>query len=299
MDTRGTFIVIEGSDGSGKTTQFQRVKQRLETAGYAVEAFDFPQYEQPSSYFVKRYLQGNYGGVNDVGPYTTSLFYALDRFEAAPQIRKALTEGKIVICNRYTGSSMAHQGTKIANAEQRRGFFIWLDNLEFEMLGIPRPNISFILRVPADISQGLQANKPNRDIHETDLTHLARTVSVFDDMSQLFPKDFQRIDCVRSGKLLDVETVHSMLWEKIAPILPPPPAVRPQPAPAPPPPIVMEPIQPKPEPQPSLQHLTLTDASGLLVQRIQRLIRGTTVEYADIPAIFVPKNLVPAAQKNL
>ena len=133
----GVFIVIEGSDGSGKATQAKLIRDRLEAAGYTVETFDFPRYDQPSSYFVKRYLEGAYGQSYEVGPYTSSLFYALDRFEAAPQIREALQQGKIVISNRFTGSNMAHQGTKIGNAEQRRGFFIWLDNLEFEMLRIP------------------------------------------------------------------------------------------------------------------------------------------------------------------
>lgn len=194
MDKRqGIFIVIEGSDGSGKKTQLELIKNRLEAVGHSVETFDFPRYDEPSSYFVKRYLEGAYGGADQVGPYTSSLFYALDRFEAAPQIRRALYEGKIVISNRYTGSSMAHQGTKIANAEQRRGFFIWLDNLEFEMLRIPRPDISFVLRVPAKISEQLMAAR-NKDIHESDRQHLERAVAVYDDLTQLFPKDFQRID---------------------------------------------------------------------------------------------------------
>ncbi|HSX16488.1 MAG TPA: FAD-dependent thymidylate synthase [Patescibacteria group bacterium] len=227
---RGAFIVIEGTDGSGKGTQFELLRNRLSLAGYLVESFDFPQYDQPSSYFVSQYLNGKYGSAEAVGPYTASLFYALDRFEAAPRIRKALDEGKIVISNRFTGSSMGHQGTKFRSAEERRGYFIWLDNLEFEMLHIPRPDISFVLRVPADVAQQLVDQKPargytdkKRDIHEADLTHLEGALAVYDDMTQLFPKDFQRIDCVRGGKLLDVETIQSMLWEKVAPLLPQPP----------------------------------------------------------------------------
>src|SRR6266545_8227835 len=218
---KGTFIVIEGTDGSGKTTQFELLKTRLAEAGYQVETFDFPQYDLPSSYFVKQYLNGNYGTIDEVGPYTASLFYALDRYEAAPAIRKALEEGKIVLCNRFTGSNMAHQGTKFANPEERRGYFIWLDNVEFEMLKIPRPDVSFVLRLPADIAQMLVDDKAQRtytdkkrDIHEADLAHLERALAVYDDMTQLFPKDFQRIDCVRGGKLLDIETIQTMLWQK-------------------------------------------------------------------------------------
>ncbi|HUC89771.1 MAG TPA: FAD-dependent thymidylate synthase [Patescibacteria group bacterium] len=226
---QGVFIVIEGVDGSGKGTQFELLRDRLIQAGYDVETFDFPQYSNPSSHFVKEYLNGAYGTADQVGPYTSSLFYALDRFQAASKMRAAIQSGKVVIANRFTGSNMAHQGTKFSNPEERRGYFIWLDNLEFEMLRIPRPDINFVLRVPADIAQSLVDQKAKRaytdkkrDIHEADLSHLKRAVDVYDDLCQLFPNDFQRIDCVRSGKMLDVETIQAMLWEKISPLLPPP-----------------------------------------------------------------------------
>jgi len=227
---RGTFIVIEGTDGSGKGTQFKLLRERLQAAGYDVETFDFPQYDEPSSYFVRQYLNGKYGNSQEIGPYTASLFYALDRYEASSKIREALDKGKIVLSNRFTGSSMGHQGAKFRNAEERRGYFIWLDHLEFEMLRIPRPDANFVLRVPADIADELIDKKEQRayttkkrDIHESDLKHLEQSVAVYDDMCQLFPKDFQRIDCVRNDKLLDVETVQHLLWEKVSPLLPQPP----------------------------------------------------------------------------
>lgn len=227
----GAFIVIEGTDGAGKGTQFKRLQERLMAEGYEVATFDFPQYGQPSSYFVQQYLNGKYGTIEDVGPYTGSLFYALDRFEAAPKIRQALAEGKVVLANRYVGSNMAHQGTKFLHAEERRGYFIWLDNLEFEMLRIPRPTLSFVLRVPAGIAQSLVDQKAareytdkKRDLHEADLDHLQKAVAVYDDMCQLFPRDFQRIDCTRDDQLLDIDTIHDIIWQKTAPMLPPKPA---------------------------------------------------------------------------
>jgi len=229
MERQGTFIVIEGTDGSGKGTQFRLLADYLRAQGYDVATFDFPQYDQPSSYFVKKYLNGDYGTAEQIGPYTASLFYALDRFEAAPAIRQALAEGKIVLANRFTGSNMGHQGTKFANAEERRGYFIWADNLEFEMLKIPRPTLSLVLRVPAEIAQTLVDQKETRsytdkkrDLHEADLTHLQRAVAVYDDLCQLFPKDFQRIDCVRGGELLSIETVHELVRQKVEPLLPVP-----------------------------------------------------------------------------
>jgi dTMP kinase len=226
-----TFIVIEGTDGSGKGTQFKLLKERLLHDGYEVATFDFPQYDQPSSYFVREYLNGNYGSAEEVGPYTASLFYALDRYEVGKNIRQALDEGKIVLANRFTASNMAHQGTKFRHPEERKGYFIWLDNLEFNMLRIPRPDMNFVLRVPADIAQSLVDQKEartytdkKRDIHEADLRHLEKSVEVYDDLCSLFPQDFQRIDCVRGGKLMDIETVEKLVWEKISPMLPPKPS---------------------------------------------------------------------------
>jgi len=223
----GVFLVIEGTDGSGKGTQADLLIKRLQSDGYDVESFDFPQYGQPSSYFVKEYLNGNYGSAQDVGPYTGSLFYALDRYEAATKIQAALDEGKVVIANRYTGSNMGHQGTKFTNREERRGYFIWLDNLEFHMLRIPRPDMNFVLRVPAVIAQKLVDQKEartytdkKRDLHEADLSHLERAVEVYDDMCTLFPKDFKRIDCVKDDDLLSIETIHDKLWKSLEALLP-------------------------------------------------------------------------------
>ena len=228
MQDEGLFIVIEGVDGSGKGTQFKLLTERLAHEGYEVATFDFPQYDEPSSYFVRQYLTGKYGSAEQVGPYTGSLFYALDRYEAAPKIRKAMAEGKIVLANRYIGSNMAHQGTKLQNAAERRGYFIWLDNIEFEMLRIPRPTLSFVLRVPAETAQQLvdqkeerSYTKEKRDLHEADLGHLQRAVEVYDDMCQLFPRDFSRIDCTRRQISCSTLTaVHELIWGKVEPMLP-------------------------------------------------------------------------------
>lgn len=227
QDHKGSFFVIEGTDGSGKGTQAEILRKRLTEEGYDVEYVDFPRYQEESSYFVKKYLNGDYGTSDEVGPYTASLFYALDRFAATDQIKDALNQGKVVIANRFTGSNMAHQGTKFRNSAERRGFFIWLDNLEFETLKIPRPDKNFVLRVEAAIAQKLVDNKgerqytdKKRDIHEADLGHLQKSVQVYDELCELFPKDFSRLDCVRSGKLLSIEEVSDYLWKTIEPLLP-------------------------------------------------------------------------------
>lgn len=223
----GKFFVIEGTDASGKKTQFDKLAKRLAQEGYDVVTFDFPQYELDSSYFVREYLGGRYGNTDEVGPYTGSLFYALDRYSAKPAIKRALEQGKIVLSNRFTGSNMAHQGTKFSHPEERRGYFIWLDNLEFEMLGIPRPTFSIVLRVEAEVSKQLLDERARNDtnhvtdILEADFDHLKRALDVYDDMCTLFPKDFIRIDCVRDKKMMSIDQIHELVWAMITPQLSP------------------------------------------------------------------------------
>lgn len=220
-DRPGIFIALEGTNGSGKSTQFKLLVERLTSSGYKVEQFRFPRYNEPSSYFINEYLSGNLGKAKDIGPYTASMFFAMDRYRASEQIKKALNEGKIVLADRFTGSNMAHQGAQFDNPEQRRGFFIWLDQIEYEMFNIPRPDVSVVLRVPAEIAiKNVDKRGNKKDIHEKSLDHMNKSVEIYDDLCQLFPKDFKQIDCVRSGKILSEKIINDHIWETIAPYLP-------------------------------------------------------------------------------
>jgi dTMP kinase len=226
---RGMFIVLEGADGSGKTTQFNLLSERLQAVGYEVAVFDFPRYGEPSSHFIQSYLNGGYGPASQVSPYTASLFYALDRYESRAAISKALTAGKIVLSNRFVGSNMAHQGSKFTNIAERRGFFVWEDSLEFELLGIPRPDLNIFLRVPAEISYKLVGKKNARsytdkkhDEHEGDINHLRQTVETYGQLCKLFPKDFKLIECTKNGKILSIPQINNNIWEIIKPFLPKP-----------------------------------------------------------------------------
>lgn len=224
---KGIFIVIEGTDGSGKTTQYEKLIEHLEKEGREVFKIHFPQYDKGSSFFVREYLSGNYGKANDVNPYLGSLFFALDRYQAAIDIRDALNAGKIVVCDRYIGSNMAHQGTKFANTAERKGYFIWLDNLEFEMLGNPRPDLNFILDTPTDVIKKRLSEKVSssthikKDIHEADEDHISKTNETYKELYELFPNDFEQISCWRDNQQLDRETIHKIIWEKVNPMLKP------------------------------------------------------------------------------
>jgi dTMP kinase len=219
--TNGKFIVIEGTDGSGKGEQTIRLVKRIKDSGLEVAPFDFPRYTEPSAWFVSQFLNGNFGTIDQVGPKTASLFYALDRYAAAPSLREAIAAGKIVISNRYVASSLAHQGSKFDDPAARKEYFAWNSDLEYGINGIPRPNLNIILHVPAEIAQELVDKKverqylggKKRDLHETDINHLKKTERVYSDLAEMFPGDFTIIECVENGKLLSIEEVHEKVWD--------------------------------------------------------------------------------------
>jgi dTMP kinase len=220
---RGSFIAIEGTDGSGKATQVAKLKDKLEAAGYSVETIDFPQYSEESSYFVRRYLNGDYGSAESVGPFTPSLFYALDRFDAGQKIKKALDSNKVVIADRFVGSNLAHQGQKFNDNEEKLNYWRWDQKLEFEMLGTPRPSLNLILTLPPEVSLSLIESRGNKkDIHEADPEHLRRSLNAYIELSEFSPQEFVRIECARSGELMTIDEISNLIWAKIEPILPEP-----------------------------------------------------------------------------
>lgn len=219
----GYFIAFEGTDGSGKTTQSELLKDRLTAEGYDVLVIDFPQYSEPSSYFVREYSKGSYGPASEVGPYTSSLFYALDRYQAGKYIREALASGKIVIANRYIASTMAQHGSTFGTEAERRGYYIWLDNLETQMLKLPRPDKCMVLRVPADIAEQLIDNKPaSSDENRPNRDELMQTIAMYDEMISLFPKDFTQIDCIKQSRLRSATDINDEIWKQLKDGLPQP-----------------------------------------------------------------------------
>ena len=192
MDARGKFIAIEGTDGSGKTGQFERFILALPES-VKIGTLDFPRYGEPSSYFVQKYLSGKYGG--EVGPYAASLFYALDRFDAKLKILQWFEEERLVVANRYVASNMGYQGAKLVSKGEREKFYRWLYALEYETLGIPKPDLNIVLHVPAEIaSELITKSGRQKDIHEIDTAYQKRAEEVYLEIASLFPKDFRVID---------------------------------------------------------------------------------------------------------
>lgn len=217
----GKFIVIDGTDGSGKTTQLNLLKIRLEESGYVVAVADFPQYNTKSAGLIEEYLSGKYGQADDIDAYQASIFYAVDRYDASFKIRQWLAEGKIVLANRYTSANMGHQGCKISNPLERKVFFNWLYDLEYKIFEIPQPDLTIILHVEAEMAQHLAQergradwNGKTVDIHEGNLNHLKRAEQVYREIAENFP-DFKLISCTRNNQILDRDEINRSLWPTV------------------------------------------------------------------------------------
>lgn len=215
----GKFIVIDGTDGSGKTTQFNLLIEKLKAEGRQVEVADFPQYNTKSAGLVEEYLSGKYGTAEEVGPKIASILYAVDRYDASFKIRKWLNEGKTVISNRYVSANMGHQGSKLKNEDERKEFFDWLYNLEYNLFKIPKPDLNIILHVDPEICQQLAKDRgredwagKTKDIHEEDLNHLKLAGKTYLEIAK-YP-GFTLIECTKDNQILTREEIQKLVWQE-------------------------------------------------------------------------------------
>lgn len=222
---KGKLIVIDGTDGAGKATQTKLLVDRLSGEGYKVEIADFPQYGKKSAALVEEYLNGKFGDARSVGPYRASIFYACDRYAASFQIVKWLNEGKIVISNRYVSANMGHQTGKIKDKGERDRFLEWLRDLEFNIFGIPKPDLNLLLYVPPKIGQQLVDKKGHRDyvggekrdIHEADIEHLKDAAEAYLYVAN--KHSWPVINCAPNDKMLTREEINEAVWNKVKQIL--------------------------------------------------------------------------------
>lgn len=173
---KGKLIVIEGLDGSGKSTQIEYLKSKLD--GKNVHQIKLPDYDSESSALVKMYLRGDFGkDPGDVNAYAASAFYAVDRFANYKMKWKSFYDsGDIIISDRYTTSNAYHQATKIGK-DSRAEFFKWLEDFEYGLIGVPKPDAVIYLDMPIEISQKMMTERyhgdeTKKDIHESNLEYL-------------------------------------------------------------------------------------------------------------------------------
>lgn len=216
---KGKIITLEGIDGSGKATQAQLLVKRLQESGYNVETLDFPQYDSFFGRHVGKFLRGEYGSLEDVHPEVASFLFAFDRFHQRERIEKWLSEGNIVVFNRYTESSLAHQGAKILDRNKRMEMMEWIYELEKEQLKIPQSDIVIYLHVPPEISTNLVKSKEKRsylkgkerDIQEEAFDYQRQCVETYLELCSRYD-NWHRIDCTENGEIHSREEIHEKLW---------------------------------------------------------------------------------------
>ena len=215
------LIVIEGTDCSGKNTQSKILKERLENDGEKVVIVSFPVYDSPTGKIVGGPYLGKPSisecwfkeGANNVPPKVASLYYAADRLYNLDMINTYLEKDYIVILDRYTTSNMAHQAGKIKDKEERTKMFKWIETLEYDLLGLPRPDIKIFLHMPYEYTKKLQNNRAELDEHEKSMANLINAENAYLEMTELY--NFTKIECVKDGNLKDIATISEEVYKVV------------------------------------------------------------------------------------
>ena len=218
----GKLFVIDGTDGSGKQTQFQKLQERLDKEGIEYKTVSFPNYDSPSSSLVKMYLSGEFGeNAKDVSPYIASTFYAADRYATYKKdLEEYYNNGGLILADRYTTANMVHQAGKISDEKEREKFLNWLWDFEFNLYGLPVPTESFFLNMPPEYSFKLMENRKNKfthedkkDIHERDKNHI---IDSYNAACSLVDKyNWYEVKCVKEDKLRTIEDIHEEIYKEI------------------------------------------------------------------------------------
>ena len=215
----GKLIVIEGTDGSGKSTQFRLLTGRLEQEGHQFRQLEFPQYSEPSSALIKMYLGGEFGtNPSDVNAYAASAFYAVDRYASYKKVwGKWYEDGGLVLSGRYTTSNAVHQTSKEPE-EKQAAFLSWLYEFEYDRLGLPCPDLVIYLDVPTDFTEKMMrtreaATNTSADIHEKDLDYLATCRRAGKAAAAYY--HWTVIQCVENGAMRTIEDIHEEIYRHV------------------------------------------------------------------------------------
>ena len=219
----GKLIVIEGTDGSGKSTQFRLLSDRLSSEGYVFKHIVFPRYSEPSSSLIRMYLGGDFGKKpTDVNAYAASTFYAVDRYASYKQDWGSWYEnGGLILSDRYTTSNAVHQASKEPD-ERRSEFLRWLYELEYEKMGLPKPDLTIYLDVPTDFTEMLLRRRESDtgtafDIHEQDTSYLATCREMGRSAAKFY--GWTVVDCVHNGVMRSIPDIHNEIYSYVSALL--------------------------------------------------------------------------------
>jgi len=228
----GKLIVLDGTDGSGKSTQTELLIKHLKKDGYTVKVVDFPEYY--SNFFGKfigHCLSEQYYNFVKVHPKIASVLYAADRFESKDKVKRWLNEGYTIVANRYASANQIHQGGKIANTRKREAFLKWLAEMEYKVFKIPKPDAIIYLDVPIPVVMKLIKGRNQngrrsylgnkKDMAEKDRKYMenSRKSALWLSKTQ---KGWVKMECMKDGTLETREAIHNKIYEKIKKILPRP-----------------------------------------------------------------------------
>lgn len=226
---KGKLIVIDGTDGSGKATQVELLRKRLTKEGRIVKVVDFPEYYKNFfGGFIANCLREQYYNWTNVHPKIASIAYAADRWESKEKMEEWLKKGYVILANRYVSSNQIHQGGKILEPKKRKDFLRWLDQMEYEVFKIPRPDVVLFLSVPISMTQKMMKSRNQKhgrrylrrksDVHETNPKFLENSrKSALKLVSEL--NNFVKIECTNKGILLSRETIHEMIYKDVKKVL--------------------------------------------------------------------------------
>ena len=214
--SKGKLIVLEGIDGSGKSSQYRRLCARMENDGIEYNHIVFPRYDKESSALIRMYLNGEFGeNPADVSAYAASTFYAVDRYASYRNDWGEIYEnGGVIIADRYTTSNAVHQGSKLEKAELP-AFFDWLADLEYVKMGLPKPDLVIYLDVYLETSlrrmkKRQQSTDTTADIHEKDISYLARCLETADIACEHF--GWKRIPYMKDGVEREVDEKNNEIY---------------------------------------------------------------------------------------
>ena len=215
----GKLIVFEGTDGSGKSTQFGMLTNRLQKEGTEFRTIVFPQYSEPSSALIRMYLGGEFGEKpGDVNAYAASTFFAVDRYASFRKVwGDYYKAGGLILSDRYTTSNAVHQGSKEPD-ETRRDFFRWLYDLEYRHMELPRPDLVIYLDMPTEMTEQLmrireKSRHIHADIHEQDLEYLRLCRRTGLEAAAYY--GWTVLPCAKDGKLRSMEGIHEEIYRLV------------------------------------------------------------------------------------
>ena len=221
--SNGKLIVLEGIDGSGKSAQYRRLSARFEAEGIAFHNIVFPRYEEESSALIRMYLNGEFGAnPADVNAYAASTFYAVDRYASYRTDWGGIYEsGGLILSDRYTTSNAVHQGCKLPEAELPQ-FFDWLYDLEYNKLGLPKPDLVIYLDVDIETSLARMERRQIKhhtkaDIHEKDVGYLADCLRLGHLAAAHY--GWQVVPFKKNGEIRELDEKHEEIYQIVKSVL--------------------------------------------------------------------------------